>query len=98
MRQPALFATGQGTAEGTAFLSEDCVFSDGRVIKAIGTYYDRYVQQGDRWYFKWRLFQTQYAGPADFSGPIFQNPDYGSVMPPLDTPSIDHTGIHKKPA
>jgi hypothetical protein len=52
----------------------------------MGMYYERFVQDGDAWRFKWRLFQTYYLGPPDLSGTYLQTPDYGAppAMPPLD--------------
>jgi hypothetical protein len=94
--RPPILQVSNGTATGRALLSETCVFNDGRIIAPIGTYYDRYALCDGRWRFTWRLFQTQYAGPADYSGPFFENPDFGPppAMPPLDTMPIDHTGTH----
>ena len=74
------------------------VFVDGRPGSSIGIYYERFVDQGDRWRFKWRLFQTHYLGKADISGPLFDNPEWGAPpsMPPLDAPTYDHTGLATK--
>lgn len=85
------------TANVRALVSEQSVL-EGRPFGPIGMYFDRCVDQGDRWRFAWRLFQTHYAGPPDMSGRFFQNPDYGPppAMPPLDEPSIDHTGNLKR--
>ena len=57
------------------------------------------VDQGETWRFSWRLFQTCYFGPADFSGTFFEgNPDFGPApaMPPLDAQTIDFTGMHTR--
>jgi ketosteroid isomerase-like protein len=89
---------GEGTATGRTYVSEQSVFTDGRPYAPIGTYYERFVDEGDRWRFAWRLFQTQYSGPPDLSGHFFDNPDYGPppAMPPLDAEAIDHTGALTK--
>jgi hypothetical protein len=96
--RPPILEVSRGAATGRALLSETCIFNDGRVITPIGTYFDRYALFEGRWRFSWRLFQTEYAGPADYSGPFFENPDFGPppAMPPLDTMPIDHTGTHAR--
>lgn len=94
-RTPIL-EVGKGTATGRTYMTEQAVFKDGRAFGPIGTYYERFVDQGDRWRFAWRLFQTQYAGPPDLSGPFFENPDFGPppAMPALDAPTYSRTSIH----
>lgn len=88
---------GDGTANVRIYVSEQSMFEDGRPFGPIGTYFDRCVEQGGRWLFKWRLFQTHYAGPPDMTGRFFDNPDFGPppAMPPLDAEAIDHTGVFK---
>jgi hypothetical protein len=78
-------------------VSEQSVLA-GKPFAPIGTYFDRCVDEGDRWRFGWRLFQTHYAGPPDMTGALFENPDFGPppAMPPLDAPTIDHTGNLKR--
>jgi len=86
---------GQGTASGRTYVTENNVFTDGRPGCTVGTYFEHFVEQSDRWRFSWRLFQTHYLGPADISGPMFENPDFGPPprMPPRDAPTYDHTGL-----
>jgi uncharacterized protein (TIGR02246 family) len=93
-RTPIL-EVGDGTATGRTLVTEQSVFTDGRAYGPIGTYYDRYVEQGDRWRFSWRLYHVNYAGPPDLSGSFYENPDFGPPprMPPLDAPSYDRTGV-----
>lgn len=93
-RTPIL-EVGDGTATGRTYVTENNAFVDGSSGTSIGIYYERFVEQKDRWRFTWRLFQTQYLGPADVTGPFFENPDFGPPpqMPPLDAPTYDHTGI-----
>ena len=98
-RDPNVDIGGDGTANVRIYASELSIFADGRPFGPIGTYYDRCVQEGDgRWRYKWRFFQTHYAGPPDMTGQFFENPDFGPppAMPPLDAETIDHTGVLKK--
>ena len=94
LRTPIL-EVGNGTASGRTYLTEQSVFNDGRPYGPIGIYYERFVDQGDRWRFCWRLFQTHYSGPPDLSGTLFDNPDYGAppAMPPLDEPTYNHSKV-----
>ena len=98
IRTPIIQVTGNGTATGRAYFTEQSMFMDGKALAAIGTYYEHFVEQGDRWRFQWRLFQTQHAGPPDMSGPFFENPDYGAppAMPPRDAVPKNHTGNFPK--
>ncbi|MCB2073604.1 MAG: nuclear transport factor 2 family protein [Novosphingobium sp.] len=93
MRTPVL-EVGDGTASSRTYFTENSQFADGTPLAAIGSYYERFVDQGDRWRFSWRVFQTEYAGPPDFSGEFYDNPEWGAppAMPPLDTIPLDHSG------
>ncbi|MCB2077849.1 MAG: nuclear transport factor 2 family protein [Novosphingobium sp.] len=96
MRAPYVEVTPEGASTRT-YVTENNVFADGTPVTAIGTYFDRVVDGGQGWRFRWRLFQTSYLGPADFTGTFFEgNPDFGAApaMPPLDAETIDHTGMH----
>lgn len=97
MRNPYMTVTPEG-AEARTYVTENNVFADGMPMTAIGTYFERIVKEDGTWRFSWRLFQTRYVGPADFSGIFFDddNPDFGPVpqMPPLDAETIDFTGMH----
>lgn len=90
-----LLEVGEGVATGRTYVSEQSVLANGTPFGPIGTYYERFVRQGDRWRFSWRLFHTSYVGPPDLSGTFFENPDYGAppAMPGLDEPSFDRSGI-----
>ena len=92
--RPPILEVGDGIASGRTYLTEQSVLADGTPLAAIGTYYERFVDQGDRWRFSWRLFQTQYAGPADFTGRLHSNPEFGPPpgMPPLDATAANHSG------
>ena len=96
MRNPHVAVT-PGGASARTYVTENNVQADGRPVTAIGTYFDRVVDEGGNWRFSWRLFQTSYLGPADLSGTFFEgNPDFGPVpqMPALDAQTIDFTGMH----
>jgi ketosteroid isomerase-like protein len=75
-----------GAVSGRTYVTEQNVFLDGRPWMAIGTYYEHFVDHGDRWRFAWRLFQAHYIGPPDLSSSFLDNPDYGPppAMPPRD--------------
>ena len=61
-------------------------------------YFEHFVDEGDAWRFKWRLFQTHYVGPPDMTGTWFDVPDYGAppAMPPLDEVTYDRSGVGAK--
>jgi SnoaL-like domain len=81
-----ILQVGDGVASGRTYFTARNTFRDGRAFGPIGVYYERFVLEGVAWKFKWRLFQTHYAGPPDLSGTYNQNPDFGPppAMPPLD--------------
>jgi hypothetical protein len=68
---------------------------DGGPSTALGLYFERFVDQGDQWRFKWRLWQTLYRGNADLSGVFFDNTDFGPPprMPDWDTPPPHYPGF-----
>jgi uncharacterized protein (TIGR02246 family) len=94
MRTPALSLDGPGKASARTYFTENSQMADGTPLAAVGSYYERFVDEGDRWRFSWRIFRTEYASSPDFSGPFYENPDYGPppAMPPLDAVPIDHSG------
>lgn len=94
MRNPCIDVTGPGAASGRTYFTENSVMADGTPLLAIGSYYERFVDDGDRWRFSWRVFRTEYAGPPDMTGPFWDNPDYGPppAMPPDDTVPPDFSG------
>jgi hypothetical protein len=96
-RTPIL-QVGEGVASGRTYVSENSQFADGRGFGPIGIYFEHFVDEGDKWRFKWRLFQTQYAGPPDLSGSFIEVPDYGPppAMPPLDEITYDRSGVGAK--
>jgi ketosteroid isomerase-like protein len=92
---PPALEVGDGVAEGRTYTTELSAFANGERALAISTYYERYVLQGDRWRFAWRLFHMHYLGPPDLSGTYYRNTDYGPppAMPGLDETSPDHSGM-----
>ncbi len=90
-----LLEVGDGIASGRTYVTEQSAFINGKPGTTIGIYYERFVDQGDKWRFAWRLFQLHYMGPAELTGPFFDNPDYGPPphMPDLDAMAINHSGM-----
>lgn len=93
-RTPVL-EVGNGTASGRTYVNEQTARKVGGPSTAIGLYFERFVDEGDKWRFKWRLWQTLYRGSADLSGIFFDNIDYGlpPAMPDLDTPPPNYPGF-----
>lgn len=95
-----IIEVGNGTATGRTYVTEQNAFKSGRPGSTVGTYYERFIDQGDRWRFTWRLFQLHYIGPPDLSAPFFEQADYGPppAMPPLDAPTYNYSGLGAPPA
>jgi ketosteroid isomerase-like protein len=74
---PPILEVGDGTALGRTYVTEQNRYKDGRTGSTIGIYYERYVDEGDRWRFSWRHFDLFYIGPPDISGPFFPIPAIG---------------------
>ena len=89
--QPPILEVGEGVAYGRTYSTEHTRLVSGERGLSIGTYYERFVDDGDRWRFSWRLFKLHYSGPPDLSGPFFDNPDYG---PPPAMPARDELSVH----
>lgn len=82
---------GEGVASGRVPVTEFSQLQDGSSVLNMGVYFDRYVQQGDRWRYKWRHFGLHYRGPMDLTGEFVANsPDFGAPpgMPGLDEPTL----------
>lgn len=81
---------GQGTATGRIQVTELTQMTDGTSAMTIGVYYDRYVQESDRWRFQSRHFGLHYRGPIDMSAELVDCPDYGPPpgMPAADEPTF----------
>jgi uncharacterized protein (TIGR02246 family) len=89
-RTPIL-EVGDKSATGRTYITEKCAWKNGNTNISIGRYYERFVEDGDRWRFAWRLFQLHYRGAPDLTGTFFDNPDYGAPpgMPELDVNTED---------
>jgi len=87
-----ILAVGERAAAGRTYINERCAKNNGDTHISIGSYYERFAREADRWRFAWRLFQLHYRGPADLTGTFFDNPDYGAppAMPPLDATTVDY--------
>ncbi len=85
----------KGTAWGRTYFSGQNVMADGTGFSPLGVYHERFVDEGDQWRLKWRLFQSLYSGQADMSGSLHNPPDYGAppAMPPHDAELISATGL-----
>jgi hypothetical protein len=85
LRTPIL-EVGDGIASGRTYFTAQNALLDKPPITPIGMYYERFVDQGDRWRFTWRLFQSHYTGGPDMQGTFRDLPQYGAPpgMPPLD--------------
>jgi uncharacterized protein (TIGR02246 family) len=81
-----ILEVGDGTATGRTYVTENNKFKDGRTASTIGIYYERFVDQGDRWRFHRRHWNLYYIGPPDFSKPLYNVKEYG---PPPGMPGPD---------
>ena len=92
--QPVL-EIGEGTASGRVPITEFVKLADDSSAMTLGVYYDRYVQEGDRWLFQWRHLGLHYRGPIDLSGDLSDCPDYG---PPPAMPGPDEPTFTSRPS
>lgn len=87
-----IIEVGEGTASGRTYITEQCTWDHRDPNVSIGRYYERFVEEGDRWRFTWRVFELHYSGPPDLMGQWHEHPDYGPppAMPPADALPADH--------
>lgn len=87
-----------GEISSRTFVVERSQFADGTPFAPVGIYFDRFVEVDGRLAFKWRMFQTQYAGHPDMATPFYDVPDFGPppAMPPLDEVTLDRSGVGGK--
>jgi ketosteroid isomerase-like protein len=97
-RTPLLNIDNSGALSARTYVSENSRFADGRPFAPIGIYYEHFIREDGRLRFKWRLFQTHYAGPPDLTERFFDLPDYGPppAMPPFDEETYDRSGVGPK--
>jgi ketosteroid isomerase-like protein len=93
-----ILEVGDGSATGRTYVTEKCAWKNGERSTSIGRYYERFVADGKRWRFAWRLFQLHYRGPADLTGTFYDNPDFGALpgMPQLDAGTMNHAAARWK--
>ena len=91
-RTPLIELGPDGTATGRTYVTEQCTWKERAANISIGRYYEHFVDEGDRWRFKWRMFQLHYSGPDDFTGTWHEHDDFGPPpgMPPLNAEVPDH--------
>ena len=85
----------RGNASGRTYFSGQNVMADGSGFAPLGVYHERFVDEGDQWRLKWRLFQSLYSGGADMAGKLHDQQDYGAppAMPPSDAETLSATGL-----
>lgn len=85
-----LLEIGDGAASGRVSVTELTQMMDGSSAMALGTYYDWFVEAGDRWLFQKRHWGFHYRGPFDVSAPFTDYPDFGAPpnMPAPDQPTF----------
>lgn len=84
-----------GVASARTYVDERTARKGGGPSTALGLYFERFADEGDRWRFKWRLWQTLYRGGANLDGVFFDNVDFGPppAMPPLDAEPPSYPGF-----
>lgn len=96
---PVVNIAEDGEISSRTFVVERSQFADGKPFAPVGIYFDRFVEVDGHLLFKWRLFQTQYAGHPDMATPFYDDlPDFGPPpgMPPLDEETLDRSGVGGK--
>lgn len=90
-----ILEVGDATANGRTYVTERNKFKDGRTGTTIGIYYERFVEEGNRWRFKWRHWNLYYIGPPDISAKLYDCKEYGPPpgMPGPDDPTTVRTEL-----
>lgn len=88
-----LLEIGRGEATGRTDVIELIKRMDGQAQTSIGIYYERFVDTGDRWRFRWRHFDFHYLGPPDLAAAFYPCPDYGPP-PALPAENDPTAGFH----
>jgi hypothetical protein len=90
-----ILEVGDRVASARTSVTEQSAFTNGQAMLSIGTYFERFVQEEDRWRFSWRVFQQEYVGPPDLSADFYENPSWGPppALPPSDEIPPDHSGL-----
>jgi uncharacterized protein (TIGR02246 family) len=89
-RTPIVDVSG-GEVTARTYIDERCAWKNGNTNISVGRYYERFVEEGGVWLFRWRLFELHYRGDPDMTGTFFEHPDYGAPpgMPPIDATTGD---------
>jgi hypothetical protein len=95
MLGPPVLQAGNGTGTGRTPVTELIKLRDGRSVRTVGIYYERFVQQAGRWRFAWRHWDLFYYGPPDLSDRFYDSPDYG---PPPAAPAPDAPTLGRRDA
>lgn len=85
-----IIEVGQGGASSRTYVREFNRARNGETASTVGIYFERFVDQGDRWRFQWRQWMLQYIGPADLSAEPYECKDFGPppAMPGPDEPTV----------
>jgi hypothetical protein len=75
-------------------ITELAKIGDGSSALTLGIYYDRYVEEGGQWCFRWRHWGLHYRGPLDLSAEFLPTPDYGA---PPSLPDADEPTFTRRP-
>jgi hypothetical protein len=78
-------------------LSRTQVWEENVLMKGMGIYWERLVQQDGVWRRRWAMFELQYIERAGQKGQRLDQPDYGPppAFPPEDAVPINFSKIHK---
>lgn len=75
-----------GVVQSRTYVTEGNRFADGQTADTIGIYYERFVEEGGRWLFRYRHWNLYYIGPPDLSAHFYDVKDFG---PPPGFPAPD---------
>lgn len=84
-----------GTASARTYVTELNKYRDGSTVATIGVYYERVVDQGDRWRFAWRHWNMYYYGPPDHSSQFYDCQEFGPPpgMPDPGDPTTERAKV-----
>lgn len=87
---PVLDPGENGEVIGRIQCTEIARMEDGTSALTLGVYFDRYVEEGGRWRFRWRHWGLHYRGPFELSADFVDCPDYGAPpgLPGVDEPTF----------
>lgn len=88
--QTPILSVADGSVTGRTDVFEHNILADRSRHITIGTYYDRFVEDGGRWRFASHFYQLYYIGPPDMSGDFHDVTDFG---PPPAMPGAGATTV-----